>query len=447
MRTMPIDKNGVVNVRMAEVFKPLLVTNKWRYKFYHGGRGGGKSYAFADALLVKGYERQLSIACLREIQDSIKESVYKLLCDRISYHGMADYKIFEDRIENTRTGTKFIFKGLRDQDNSKIKSLEGYDIAWIEEAHTITKRSWDILDPTIRKDGSEIWISMNREEENDPLWVALAANPDERTLVVKVNYYNNPYCTDELKLQAEKCKREDYDSYLHIWEGEPMPQGTLKLIASRDVHRALSFKIDNVNNQLPLVVGVDVARFGDDRTAICRRRGRQAYKMQTYRHFDTIQVANLVVRIIEEEHPVRVNIDAGANGAGVIDILRHRGYGNIIDEVNFGGEAQDDNRYGNRRAEMWDRLNQWLKDPAGVCLTDMGEILNDLTAPCKEYDARSRLFLEKKKDIKKRLGFSPDLGDALALTFADLSYPDTMVSNNKLYVDSNVYVDDNFYID
>lgn len=448
-------KKKTVHMEIPEVFEPLF-NGKQRYKFYHGGRGGGKSYAFADALLIRGYQKPLFIACLREVQDSIKDSVYKLLCDRIKHYELADYKIFEDKIINEKTGTRFVFKGLRDQDSAKIKSLEGVDIAWIEEAHTITKKSWEILDPTIRKDGSEIWISMNREEETDALWVALAVNPDERTLVRKVNYYDNPYCPEELKLQAAKCKKEDYDTYLHIWEGEPMPQGTLKLISSRDVHNALDFRIDNSNNLLPLIIGVDVARFGDDRTAICRRRGRQAFKMQTYKGRDTVAVADIVTAIIKEENPARVFIDAGANGAGVVDIMLHRGYGKIVEGVNFGSNAQNPDVYGNRRAEMWDRINQWLKDPKGASLADMGDILEDLIAPEKKYDNRSRLFLEKKEEIKKRLGFSPDLGDALALTFAEIEYPQTIVTNQQAFVDSNVYidfgsggqfVDSNFYYD
>ena len=283
---------------------------------------------------------------------------------------------------------------------------------------------------------------MNREEETDALWVALAANPDERTLVRKVNYYDNPFCPRELKQQAEKCKREDYESYLHVWEGDPLPQGTLKLISSADVHRALAFKIDNANNMLPLVVGVDVARFGDDRTAICRRRGRQAYKMQTYKHLDTVAVANLIVRIIREEKPVRVNIDAGQNGAGVIDLLIDRGYQEVVREVNFGSKAQDTERYANRRAEMWGRLNDWLKTESGVSLTDMPGILEDLTAVNKGFDNRGRLMLEEKRIIKTRLGFSPDLGDALALTFAEAFYPSSLQTVQTEFVDGNVYVDD-----
>ena len=104
---------------------------KYRIKFCYGGRAGGKSYAFADSLLLLGRKKKLLIACLREIQDSIKDSVHKLLSDRIAFYGLNDYKVYEDRIDNLVTGTRFIFKGLREQDSQKIKSLEGVDIAWM----------------------------------------------------------------------------------------------------------------------------------------------------------------------------------------------------------------------------------------------------------------------------------------------------------------------------
>jgi len=228
--------------RIPQVFAPLL-TEKKRIKLYYGGRGGGKSYAFADSLLLKGRMEKLLIACLREIQDSIKDSVYRLLCERIAFYNMKDYKIKESQIVNIVTGTKFIFKGLRDQDVQKIKSLEGVDIAWIEEGQSITKKSWDILSPTIRKDGSEIWISMNRNEENDALWILLAEKPDERTLVRKINYYDNPFCPNELKLQAAKCKKENFEDYLHIWLGYPLSQGAAKLIAPKIVRKAFEAKL------------------------------------------------------------------------------------------------------------------------------------------------------------------------------------------------------------
>ena len=283
---------------------------------------------------------------------------------------------------------------------------------------------------------------MNRKEETDPLWVLLAANPDERTLVKKINYYDNPFCPEELKMQAEKCKRENFDDYLHIWEGEPEQQGDKKLIGAGCIKKALEYKIDNVNSNWPLVVGVDPARFGDDATAICFRRGRQAYKVKAYRKKTVVEIANIVAAIINEYRPVRVNIDIGGLGAGVFDILVDRGYQDIVRAVNFGEKAQDQERYGNRRAEMWNRLNEWLNAEMPVSLIDDdGLLLIDLTAPEKRFDRLGRLLLEPKEDIKKRIGRSTDVGDALALTFAELDYPKTLVE-----YDQEVFVDNNFYV-
>lgn len=434
-----------LKINIARPFLPLVAERK-RIKFYHGGRGGGKSYAFADSLLMLGLQRKIFIACLREIQDSIKDSVHKLLSDRISQWNLDEYEIKESEIVNRLNGTRFIFKGLRDQDPQKIKSLEGVDIAWIEEAQTITKKSWDILAPTIRKDGSEIWISMNREEENDPLWVELAAHPDERTMVVKVNYYDNPFCPEELKLQAAASKARDFDEYLHIWEGEPVQQGDKKLISAKAVKRAYDTEIDNANNSAPLIIGVDPARFGDDQTAFCWRRGRQAYRLQTYRKQSVVDIANLLTAVVLQDKPARINIDVGGIGAGVYDIMVDRGYDRIVRAINFGGQAQDKEKYGNRRAEMWARVNDWLNAELPVSIIDKEQLLlTDLTAPEKKYDKLSRLLLEAKDDIKKRIGRSTDVGDALALTFAENFYPQNLVYDvdytDDLNVNTEVYYD------
>ncbi len=430
-----------LKMQIPEVFAPLLEKSV-RIKFYYGGRGGGKSYAFADSLLIKGLRGKYRFACLREIQDSIKDSVHKLLCDRISFYGVADYEITDNRIVNRRTGTEFIFKGLRDQDSQKIKSLEGIDVAWIEEGQTISKKSWEILEPTIRKPGSEIWISMNREEETDALWVLVGNKPDDETLVVKVNYYANPFCPDILKRQAEKCKMENYEDYLHIWEGEPVQQGDKKLISSVSVKKALETRIDNENNSMPLVIGVDPARFGDDCTAICRRKGRQAYRIKKLKKLSCVEVANVLTSIILEEHPVRVNIDVGGLGAGIYDILEDRGYGNVVRAVNFGAKAQNQERFGNRRAEMWARVKDWLCGELPVSIVDEdGLLMADLTAPEIKFDRVGRLLLEKKEDIKARLGRSTDVGDALALTFAEMVYTSEMdVGNYDEWVYDAVYI-------
>ncbi|MBR2136677.1 MAG: PBSX family phage terminase large subunit [Alphaproteobacteria bacterium] len=402
--------------KIPEVFAPLIQTKK-RYKLYYGGRAGGKSYAFADSLLLLGRMKNLRIACMREVQDSIKDSVHKLLSDRIAFYKLADYQVKENQITNKITGTTFIFKGLQDHNAGNIKSLEGIDIVWLEEAQKISRKSWEILDPTIRKPGSEIWISMNREEENDPVWKAVAENPDERTLVVKVNYTDNPFCPEEMKYLAQKCLQESPEDYEHIWLGAPISESNRKLISFKEVKEAMTAILQD--HQSPLVIGLDVARFGDDRTVFCFRRGRICSEFKCYSKLDNVEVANYATFFIRECHPVKMFVDAGGVGGGVVDILHDRGFRKTVCPVMFGGKALMDERYHNRRAEMWDELHRWLGNERGVQIPHNDQLQAELCAVEKFYDSRGRLQLEDKDAIKKRLGRSPDLADALALTFAE----------------------------
>lgn len=406
----------MINVTIPALFKPLLMQKK-RIKLYYGGRAGGKSYAFADSLLLKGRQEKLFIVCLREIQSSIKDSVKKLLEDRIARYGFSDYKIYDSKIENKLTGTTFIFKGLREQDPQKIKSLEGVDIAWIEEAQCISKKSWDILEPTIRKAGSEIWISMNRELENDPIWTAVASNPDEDTLIQKVNYMDNPFCPDEMRKLALKTQKNNKDDYAHIWLGEPLSEGANKLIPASLVKKAMNQTVFHTAS--PLVIGLDVARFGDDKSVFCFRRGRVVERFETFQKKDTVALADIATRFIEDYHPQKLFMDIGASGAGVYDILIDRGYASFIKGVFFGARAINQDRYINKRAEMWDHVLTYLSGDLPVYLPSDEVLFEDLTAVNKKYDPMGRLQLESKEEIKKRLSRSPDKADALALTFAE----------------------------
>ena len=364
-----------VTVHIADKFRPLL-TEHYRYKLYWGGRAGGKSYAFADCLLLLARSKKLFVACVREVQNSIKDSVYKLLKDRAEYYNFAEFCFYEDRIENTVTGSKFIFKGLKDQNSQNIKSLEGVDICWIEEGQSISKSSFEILDPTIRKEGSEIWVSMNREEENDPIWKAIAAHPDEQTFVCRVNYDENPYCPDEMKYLAEKCKNESPDDYEHIWLGAPVFAGNTKLFAAKDVREAMRPKMDKSDS--PLVIGVDVARFGDDKTVFCYRRGRWCFKIESFAHLSTVDIANRITADISTLKPAKVFIDVGGVGGGVYDILADRGLAKVVRGINFGGKAIYDDRYANKRAEMWGEANEWIKQDLSVQLPNDDELFDDL---------------------------------------------------------------------
>jgi len=389
-----------MKVELPRIFSDLLM-KKARYKMYYGGRAGGKSFAFADALLTKATSKKMLIACVREVQSSIKDSVYKLIADRIAYYGLKEYRLYDDKIVNLKNKSKFIFKGIMDHNAQNIKSLEGVDICWCEEAQKISKKAWEILDPTIRKNGAEIWLSLNREEENDPVWKYLGERKDDDVIVKKVNYYDNPYCPIDMIKLAEKTKRENYGEYLHIWEGEPRNEASNNLIARKDVYKAIENKIDIGGGSSVLVIGVDVARFGDDKTAICFRRGRQVIKIECYEKLDVVQVAHLVAGIIAQYNPVKVFIDVGGLGAGVYDILMSQGFVDVVCGVNFGERAENSERYVNRRAEMWDRVNEWLKSCVPVSLPKIDGLIDDLTSVKKSFDGLGRLQLEAKAEIKK----------------------------------------------
>ncbi len=433
-----------LEINIAEPFRELLTVHK-RYKLFYGGRAGGKSFAFADALLTLATSRKLLIACVREVQNSIKDSVYKLIADRIAYHNLnATYRLYDDKIVNLTNGSKFIFKGIMEHNAQNIKSLEGVNICWVEEAQKLSAHAWEILNPTIRHTGSEIWLSMNREEDMDPVWKALALKPDEDTLVRKVNFYDNPYCPLEMKKLALKTKAENFNEYLHIWEGEPRAESADNLIARADVYRAMNTVDVVVSGTSPLIMGVDVARFGDDKTAICLRAGREVKLLEAYAKLDVVNVAHLVAGMIAKYYPARVLIDVGGLGAGVYDVLSSDGFREILVPVNFGERAENAERFVNRRAEMWGRLKEWLQSPLPVKLPKVDGLAEDLTAPKFSFDSLGRLQLEAKAEIKKRLGRSTDFGDALALTFAFL-HEEYLLKNllgqrNREFISDDVFV-------
>lgn len=204
-------------VKFPPVYK--FLTKPARYKVIYGGRGSAKSWSVARFLLGLGYQKKLRILCAREIQRSISDSVWKLLCEQIDEMGLgAFYLPTRDAIRGIN-GTEFIFKGLR-TNPQEIKSMEGVDICWVEEAQAVSADSWDILIPTIRKPKSEIWITFNPLDATDPTYQKFVVAPPADAVVRKINYTDNPYFPEVLRNEMEWLKSKDYQSYLHIWEGE-----------------------------------------------------------------------------------------------------------------------------------------------------------------------------------------------------------------------------------
>ncbi len=204
----------------VEIIKELQpFAQPYRYKVAYGGRGSGKSWGIAILLVLRAYQQPTRVLCCREIQKSITDSVLQLLADQIERLGLQDYfEVQKNQIIGSN-GSRFIFEGLR-SNITKIKSLEGIDIVWVEEAEAVTKTSFQVLIPTIRKPGSEIWVSFNPYDELDDVYQRFVLSPPPETYSVQINYPQNPWLPEELLKEAEYMKSQDEGLYRHIWLGE-----------------------------------------------------------------------------------------------------------------------------------------------------------------------------------------------------------------------------------
>lgn len=198
--------------RLAFLFEPA------RYKVAYGGRGAAKSWNFARALIILGAQRKLRILCARETQKSIADSVHRLLSDQIELLGLqSNYEVLQSSITST-TGTEIFFAGLKHNINN-IKSVEACDICWIEEAQSVSRHSWEVLIPTIRKEGSEIWATFNPDLESDDTYQRFVVHPPPDARVVKVSYRDNPWFPSVLRKEAEHLRVTDPTAFHHVWEG------------------------------------------------------------------------------------------------------------------------------------------------------------------------------------------------------------------------------------
>ena len=197
-----------VPIAFQELYRPH------RYKVYWGGRGGAKSTAFADALISQGMVRPLRILCTREKQNSIKESVHALIKNRIEFYKLEGWHITNQDIRH-ENGTRFFFMGLWNNIDS-IKSVDGVDICWVEEANTVSDQSWQKLIPTIRKSGSEIWASFNPELKSDAVYQRFVLHPPKDAVVVKVSWRDNPWFGSELMSELEHLKGLDEEACIRL---------------------------------------------------------------------------------------------------------------------------------------------------------------------------------------------------------------------------------------
>ena len=210
-----VDTN--INLNVANIYKSLWKNAK-RRNYIYGGRGSGKSHDVAEYCLFRAYQSKIKVLCTRELQNSIADSVYSLLKNKITDMKLDFFfTVYKDRIVGNN-GSEFIFKGIHNN-VSEIKSMENISIAWLEESQSLSRESIDVIVPTIRAPGSILIFTFNPYKDNDPIYMEMK-NATEDDLVIKANYSDNPWFPEELRLEMERDKKNDYQKYLWVWEGE-----------------------------------------------------------------------------------------------------------------------------------------------------------------------------------------------------------------------------------
>lgn len=203
-----------------------------RYKVFYGGRGAGRSWQVARYYLIRGAEERIRVLCGREFQTSISDSVHRLLVDQIRLLGLdALYDIQKTEIRGIN-GTLFLFEGLH-RNVTKIKSMEGLDAVWVEEAEKVTNDSWEVLIPTVRKKGSEITITFNPDDETDPTYVRFIKNTPPNSIVQKTTWRDNPHIPDTLLREKDYLFRVDPDAAAHVWDGECRSQTDAQVLRGK----------------------------------------------------------------------------------------------------------------------------------------------------------------------------------------------------------------------
>ena len=404
-----------VNIKFfSPKFNILSPSVKKRYKGLKGGRASSKSWTVAAALVGISCTYRTFIVSAREIQKSIKESAQKLIVDTINRYGLqSQFEITNTEIRNVRTGSRFIFIGVKSNPEA-IKSLEGCDICWLEEASNISEESWEILIPTIRKKGSQIWATWNPQLPTDPVEKIFnpLTNPD--CVCEHINYMENPHVSDEIIKHAEKMKLEDPAKYEWIYLGGYRPQGGMNWIGLSEVMPCFG-RIAPLDQSKMLVAGLDLG-YSKDRSVLLIRQGNVVLDTIVWKHADPEDLADEIIGIMNNRKIEMLGIDALGPGAHMVSKLT-KALPNRVIPVKYSEAARDAKTYQNLRSEAWGNIKEWLRDGCIPSGRDQ-EWITDLCNIKYSYDIHGRYALESKKLLISRGFPSTDcfMGESLVST-------------------------------
>lgn len=401
-----------VKIEIPVEFAPLF-ERWWRHAVLEGGRYSLKSHTAARYCLLRARSAKVRIACLRQFQKNIGDSSYQLLIDLIKQYQLGDFTWTNDKIVNTVTGSEIIFKGLDRNVETTIKSLEGIDLAWVDEAQTITLKSIRILVPTVRKEGSQIIWTLNRITDLDPVISYFVTNPPRKDVWhMELDYriaQKNGWLSKEILYEIEQSRIHHPEDYAHDYLGKAINQTERSIISVSQVMEAMNREVDDEG---AIEVGADIARLGGDRTVFVKRKGLREIAHVSYTKKRTTEICELLANFVGQDKDVLIKVDDTGVGGGVTDQMLQMGY-NVL-PINFGAAATDKDRYPNLISEAWFYLQSMIDQ---ISLQNNKDLLSELSNREWKMDSRGRRGVESKEDYKKRGYRSPDEADATILCF------------------------------
>ena len=413
---------------------------KARNRVLYGGRASSKSWEFCGRLAQIGQQYRTRVLCVRRFQNKIKDSVYTLIKDQIENFDLGGYNVMANTIVNTN-GTDFSFYGI-ERNVDEIKSFEGADILYIEEAHNLTKEQWEILEPTIRKEGSEVWISFNPKLITDFIYQRFIVNPPPNTRSRLVNYVDNPFLSNTMRTAINAKKEEDIDEHDHIYLGQPLSDDDMAVIkrswveAAVNAHEKLSMDLSGANT-----VGYDVADSGEDKNAIAVFNGAICESIEEWKAGED-ELDKSALRAYKSVTNGGLIYDSIGVGAHVGATLKKEGKKNYAkfnagDSVfkpdnDYAPKIKNKQKFENLKAQAWqdvaDRLrntynavNKGMKFKPSELISISPDIAGiealktELCSPHKDTSKRGLDMLESKKDLKKRGVASPNKADAFIM--------------------------------
>lgn len=458
-----MENKNKVDFKFAKIYKDNIFKKK-RYKLFFGGRGAGRTHSISRYILIRAMKERIRVWCAREKQNSIAQSVHHIFVELINLYNLnAYFNITKDDITCTTTGSYFMFKGFRGDAGQYsaegLKAYEDFDILWIEEASACQMDSLMVVSKTIRKEGSEIIASFNRVLEEDPIWrfgcydvgdiYTNKVFEDKDRIVIYANLDDNPFASETLRQDREQDKKRlSIDEWNQVWLGYPDRSAGFKAFITRDaIYGEKSIPTDEETQMYEVVCGFDPNGGGKDTACAVARQGRKILEIKVIRDVkDPLDLANLFLNFKRKYNATKAYCDKGY-GLAVLAIAKQM-HESII-PVDFGGRANDADTYGNKRAEIYGRLRDWLDaggylgDPKNIDVIEVKRELQSIEYNLRKSD-EGVIYLCSKDDIRKRIGRSPDRADALALTFS--GFKDKIVRNDRgIFIDdSDDYKVDNF---